>query len=372
MHREMALNSWRGLMLVVMAVVHLGGRPAGMVGEVLGFASAAEGFVFLSGVMCGLVYGRYGTVSAELMRTRTWDRARAIYGYHVATLALLLLFIVLLKMLPGDLAAYYGQTNLALLADDPIRGVLAVMVLALQPVHFDILPLYVLYMGLAPFMLELFARGRSAEVFAGSAALWLFAQLGGSHIVIAAVPAEGGLRWGDFDPFAWQILFVAGSYLGWRRACGFPVLPRTPTGVYAAAWGLVALLFVLRHGVGDIALAAHFDLAWAASKLRVGWLRLLNDALIAFVVYQLAVRRGLELRNSWLALLGGHSLQVYCFHALMLYLLVPFRWRISAHGEWADLAFGVLFLAGLTVPAVIHRYYRSAMRVQAPAVPHRA
>jgi hypothetical protein len=371
MHREVALDSWRGLMLVVMAVVHLGGRPAEMLGEVLGFASAAEGFVFLSGIMCGLVYGRYGIVSAERMRDRTWERARTIYGYHVATLALLLALILALQTLPGDLHIYYGKTSLALLADDPMRGFLAIMVLALQPVHFDILPLYVVYMALAPFMLALFARGRAAALFAASLAVWLFAQSGGSQMVIAALPAGGGLRWGDFDPFAWQILFVAGAYLGWRRANGLAILPGIPAGAYRAAVAAAALLFLLRHGLIDIALGAYFDLEWASSKLRVGWLRLLNDALIAFVVYQVASRHGLALRNSWLALLGGHSLQVYCFHALALYVLLPVRWRIGAHGAWAEFAFGLAFLASLTIPAVVHRYYRSVMRVRA-AVPRRA
>ena len=191
-------------------------------------------------------------------------------------------------------------------------------------------------------------------------------------MVVALVPADDGLRWGDFDPFAWQILFVAGSYLGWRRACGLALLPRMPTGVYAAAWVAAVLLFALRHGVGDAALAAHVDLEWAASKLRLGWLRLLNDALIAFVVYQLACRHGVELRNAWLALLGGHSLQVYCFHAAALYLLLPFRWRIAAYGEWASLLLGLVFLASLTLPAIIHRAYRSTVRVRAAAVPRRA
>jgi hypothetical protein len=372
MHREVALDSWRGLMLVVMAVVHLGGRPAAFFGEILGFASAAEGFVFLSGVMCGLVYGRYGTVSAALMRTRTWGRARTIYVYHVATLAFLLVAITAMKMLPGGLAAYYEKTNLALLVDAPLRGLLAILTLALQPVHFDILPLYVLYMALAPLFLYLFERGHSAAVCAASAALWLFAQLGASQMVIALVPANGGLRWGNFDPFAWQILFVAGSYLGWRRACGLALLPRIPAGVYAAAWVAAVLLFALRHGLGDAALASYVDLEWAVSKLRVGWLRLLNDALIAFIVYQVACRHGVELRNAWLALLGGHSLQVYAFHAAALYLLLPLRWRVAAYGEWADLLFGVAFLASMTLPAILHRSYRGTVRIRAAAAQHRA
>ena len=168
MHREMALDSWRGLMLVVMAVVHLGGRPAGMVGEVLGFASAAEGFVFLSGVMCGLVYGRYGTVSAELM----WARDLGPGRDHLQLSRRDACAPAALHRAAEDAAGRpcgvfrANQPGAVGGRSDPRRprghGAGA------QPVHFDILPLYVLYMGLAPFMLELFARGRSAEVFAGA------------------------------------------------------------------------------------------------------------------------------------------------------------------------------------------------------------
>jgi hypothetical protein len=358
--REVSLDSWRGLMLVVMATSHLGGALGASVRQLLGYVSAAEGFVFLSGVMCGLVYGRYAEVDLALMRRRTWARAWTIYRYHLGTLVILLGVIMLMHAMPGDLAAYYRKTDLAAFVDDPALGLIASALLLLQPIHFDILALYVLYMALAPLMLALFARGRAASMFIASIALWLFAQAGGSELVGEYLPSGPYLRMGTFDPFAWQVLFVAGGYFGWRRASGKPVLPRIPDAIFYGACTAALLLFLLRHGVIELSLASYIDEPFALVRLRLGWLRLVNVALVAFVIYSLAMRYGIELRNSWLALLGGHSLQVYAFHALVLYLAIPIRWRINAMGEVGELLFALAFLASLTVPAVIHQRYRLA------------
>jgi hypothetical protein len=368
MRREISLDTWRGLMLVVMAVVHLGGVPAALVGEMLGFASAAEGFVLLSGVMCGLVYGRYGNTDLRKMRARCWQRARTIYAYHLGTLAVLLTVVATLSILSGDIAHYYRKTDIALFADAPLRGLVAVATLALQPTHFDILALYVVYMALAPIMLAAFARGRAALIFGASFALWIAAQFGLGAWLAGALPVGGDLRLGDFDLVAWQILFVTGGYFGWRRASGLPVLPAMPAAVLYGALALAALLFLIRHGVLDIPLSRYFDLERAIARHELGWLRLFNVLLIVFAVYGTAARFGLELRNAWLAFLGGHSLQVYAFHALVLYLAFPFRWRINALGQGAELAFEVLFIAGLTIPAIAHCYLRDAARRRVTAV----
>jgi hypothetical protein len=260
MRRELSLDTWRGLMLVVMAVVHLGGAPAALVGEMTGFASAAEGFVLLSGVMCGLVYGRYGNTDLHKMRVRCWQRAWTIYAYHLGTLVLLLAAVAALSASSGDIAHYYRKTDLALFVDDPARGLVAVAGLLLQPTHFDILALYVVFMALAPIMLAAFARGRAAIMFGASIALWIAAQFGLGAWLAGALPIGGDLRLGDFDLVAWQILFVTGGYFGWRRASGLPVLPAMPGAVLYGALALAALLFLIRHGVLDIPLSRHFDL----------------------------------------------------------------------------------------------------------------
>ena len=368
MRREISLDCWRGLMLVIMALVHLRGLPAEYVGEISGFASAAEGFVFLSGVMCGLVYGRYGNTDPGKMRARCWHRAWTIYAYHLGTLVLLLMLVLLESLWSGDLAHYYRKTDLALFVDDPLRAIVAVALLALQPTHFDILALYVVLMALAPAMLAAFASGRAAEMFGISIALWCAAQLGVGAWIAARLPVDADLRLGDFDLLAWQLLFVAGGYFGWRRAMRLPVLPAIPAAVFHSAAILVALLFLVRHGVIDVPLATLVDAERALTRPELGWLRLLNFGLIVFVVYAIAARYGLELRNSWLALLGGHSLQVYAFHAFVLYLAVPFRWRIAAWGTGAELLFDALFVAGLTIPALAHRAWRETVRRRAVSV----
>src|SRR5690348_354614 len=98
MQREISLDAWRGLMLVDMAVYHLGGPIAASVRQLFGYVSAAEGFVFLSGVMCGLVYTRYSRISLREMFERLWRRAWTIYRYHVGVLLILLVFVTVLSV----------------------------------------------------------------------------------------------------------------------------------------------------------------------------------------------------------------------------------------------------------------------------------
>src|SRR5690349_20362501 len=282
MQRETSLDSWRGLMLVVMALVHLRGLPAELFGEMLGFASAAEGFVFLSGVMCGLVYGRYANADLGLMRTRCWRRARTIYAYHLGTLALLLAPVWTLGTYAGDYARYDQSTDVALFVDDPLRGIIAAAALALQPTHFDILALYVVYMMLAPVMLASFVRGYAGVMFAASIALWGAAQLGLGAWIAARLPVSADLRLGDFDLVAWQILFVTGGYFGWRRGSRRPVLPAIPAGTFYAVLAIVTVLFLIRHAAIPVSLDRFIDLEDAIARHELGWLRLANVLLIVF------------------------------------------------------------------------------------------
>ena len=84
MNRQSALDGFRGLLLVVMTIDHLPGLFRLYSYEALGFASAAEGFVFLSGFVAAMVYGR----EADPLRCRTTvlARVRKIYKYHLVLL----------------------------------------------------------------------------------------------------------------------------------------------------------------------------------------------------------------------------------------------------------------------------------------------
>ena len=56
--RDLRLDTIRGVMLLIMAINHLPWAKTPITGEPFGFVSAAEGFVFLSGLVCAMAYGR--------------------------------------------------------------------------------------------------------------------------------------------------------------------------------------------------------------------------------------------------------------------------------------------------------------------------
>lgn len=365
MRREISLDTWRGLMLALMAVSHLGGPIGESVRSQLGFTSSAEGFVLLSGVMCGLVYSRYGRTALRPMFERLWRRAATIYGHHIGVLLILFGYMTTLAVAAPDFAAYFRQTALAVFVEHPQAGLGVALLGLLQPQNIGILGIYIVYVALAPFVLMQFMRGRAWLVFAISAALWLFAQAGGSTALAARLPGREFMTFSAFDLFAWQVAFVAGCYVGWRRWRGEEILPWLSRSAFLTAAAVAAVLFVVRHWGPPVDPA---DIGGATNLTRLGWLRVINTAAIALAIYGFARFHSLELRNGWLALLGAHSLQVFCFHALAIYLAYPVLWRIHSLGTGAGLAAAALFVGSLSIPAVLHaRFKASAVRRPAAA-----
>jgi hypothetical protein len=174
------------------------------------------------------------------------------------------------------------------------------------------------------------------------------------------------MHFGAFDVFGWQAIFVAGCYVGWRRSNDRDVFPWLTRPVFLALAAITVVLFIQRHwgpvlGPQDL---------WGATNLgRLGWLRLINTAVFALTVYGVARVYGREMRNRWLALLGAHSLQVFCFHALVLYLLYPALWRIHEQGLGVDVAAAAVFVATMGIPARLHAYLKGRRAAAAAAVP---
>lgn len=355
MRREISLDTWRGLMLVLMAVSHLGGSLGESVSYQLGYTSSAEGFVLLSGVMCGLVYSRYSRISTGLMFQRLWRRAATIYAYHVAVLLILFGYVTTLAIAAPGVAAYFDRTNLSVFLEAPLLGILISLLGLLLPDNIGILGIYVAYMALAPVILMQFIRGRAWLVFAISGSVWLLAQLGLGTELGEMLPARRHIVLGAFDVFAWHVIFVAGCYVGWRRSIGADILPRHGRAIFVAAATAALVLFIMRHW-GPV--LGKTDLGGAVNLARVGWLRVINTAVLAIAIYGLARYLSLELKVGWLALLGAHSLQVFAFHAVVLYVLYPVLWRVHKVGLGADIAAATLFVASLSIPALAHGWYR--------------
>src|SRR6266853_5489586 len=83
--RDARLDALRGLLLLIMAAVHVPTPLSHLLQEPFGYISAAEGFVFLGACLAGIVYGKtYLRADWTAMARRAWGRARLIYFVHLA------------------------------------------------------------------------------------------------------------------------------------------------------------------------------------------------------------------------------------------------------------------------------------------------
>src|SRR6185312_12396702 len=86
------------------------------------------------------------------------------------------------------------------------------------PPLMDILPMYVVFLGLTPLALQLAARRGWRPLLIASALMWIAAQLQlgrGLYGLLAAggypLPHDA---WSSFDWFAWQLVWIGGLWLG--------------------------------------------------------------------------------------------------------------------------------------------------------------
>lgn len=371
MSRDLSLDILRGMMLIIMATDHFGEPVFQHIYEFAGYVSAAEGFVFLSGMLVALVYGRYHSAGAHVMEQRVWKRAGVIYLYH-----LMVLIAVFLFTMATVWSGAYWQSFATEMQTEPVRGLISGMLLTYQAPMLDILPLYVVLMLCAPLALRWMTQYRGMGVFMvllGSFSLWGAAQYGLGRQIMGLVPNELLVRTGAFDLMAWQVLFVLGMVLGFLRMDSKGAAPRLNRWVMSASVVLVVYLFLQRHG--------HIPQNWSAvtawlqefrhiARDNMAWLRLLNFLAIAYLIAGVIVlqqRYGLlnwlALPGRWLAFLGQHSLQVFAYHLVVLYCYIPFRWgewALTDEQKWVAL---VVFLASLTLPAWWHARYLQAKKM---------
>lgn len=312
--RRNDLDALRGGLLVLMTLTHLPTRLRSYSDQPFGFVSAAEGFVFLSAFVVGKTYSlSLAERGSRYVRQRLWSRALTVYGYHVGLLGFAFTIIgavVAVSSRPGL------QNLLAFYFDSPGMALVGGPLLLYQPPLFDILPMYIVFLLLSPFMLECLERGQHCRIIASSVLLWLFAQLGGRSLLHASFCSLTGLSlpieaMGSFDLLAWQLLWVLGLCAGidahraraWRRS---PLL-------VAGALVISLSFFGWRHELGGW----HGELVSSGlDKWHLGALRLINFAALA-----LLAARGLLPLLRWLgvgalSLLGRASLQVFAAHVL--------------------------------------------------------
>ncbi|MDD2762581.1 MAG: OpgC domain-containing protein [Opitutaceae bacterium] len=318
--RDLRLDTLRGWMLVAMAVNHLNTELRVFTDHAFGFVSTAEGFVFLSGLVAGLVYTRRAVGNpAAAWQDRARRRAREIYLWHLGGFMTTFLGLQLLALLTGRIST----TSPALFFQHPVAAVPMGALLLYQPGLFDILPMYCVFMLLLPTVLAGLQARRWGWIFAVSGGLWLLAQAGLRDYLQAGLARFLPVNLGVFDLLAWQLLFVLGACFGYHWAKpSRPLLSFRPAMLLLCLVVAVPLWFLLKYqhlpwpGVT-------MDMVWAwADKAHLAPLRLLNFIVVAYLIAAVAVRRPGFFAFRPLAFLGRHSLAVFTVQAVVCALVL--------------------------------------------------
>jgi len=342
MERDWRVDTLRGYFLVAMTLGHFPNPLARYTEYTFGYASAPDGFVFLSGLVSAWVYLRvWQRRGHRAMVSKSLHRAGTIYLTHIA----LLLLSLAVAFVPG-------------MGAHPVHSFRSFISGALlwSSAGFDrILPMYCVFMALNPLVLNQFPKGRAWLVGIISAVLWTSAQFGLGDQPLGAY---------SFNPLAWQAYFVAGQYIGFRTL-------RSEGAVVGKSRILLAACFV-------IALPLMLDrhLLWLrGSDPLLGFsghpdhnpIRFLDTACLAYIIFWIPRAADLvaaKLRFfQFLNLLGRHSLQVFAFSMIFT--------RFEAHtikmlSPEIQLALTLATVLSLAVPAWLHQYFR-----QRRSDPHR-
>ena len=349
--RDARLDALRGLFLIIMAGVHVPTPLSHVFQDPAGCTGAAEGFIFLSACLAGIVYGRTCLQSdASVMSRRAWNRARQIYLAHLGVLIPIVLLVWALATSLPPLAIHFSD-----FLGQP-WGSLALMPLLLhQPPLFDILPLYVIFLGVTPWLLS-FARRRGWVMLLVASALgWLAAQLKWDVLLAGYVPHFLPLRWGSFDLFAWQFLWLCGLAIG-ETSLRRPIISRQ----YRLALALVAAIIVscallLRWGFWPQA-GINPDIFLWMDKWTLGPLRALGFS--AWVALFLAWNPHPSARLlAPAALLGRHSLAVFSFHLPLVIAATTVIQMSTLAAAWQTIL-GLAVIALLFPWAGLFEYHR--------------
>jgi hypothetical protein len=285
--RDLRIDLIRGVSLLVIYIDHIPNNAiAWFTLHRFAFIDCADVFVFISGYAAGLVFTR--TLSREGLRAcfwRAWRRCGQLYLAHIliSSITLVIFYAFLLEhVIVPEPHVYTFVTH-------PYWVTVYILLLQHMPYLLNILPLFVVFIGGAPFLAWALRR-HWAFLFLVLVVVYSIAQL---------VPGFNFHSYPGHEPwvmniFAWQLIFAIGFLFGNRHVRGLGSMSRIHRShLIFAALGLLVFVAVR---VGQTPLFAKIihtqvPLSWLplpripfTEKMAAEPLRVLNLLLMAIVV----------------------------------------------------------------------------------------
>jgi len=328
-----------------------------------GLFGAAEGFIFISGLLAGLVYSN-PKYNQRQLKEKAFSRAFEIYKYHVMSLvAVIAIVLVYLNFIPET--APLWRINMPNLLSDSVNAYFLSLLMINRPTYFDILPLYFVMLLCLPFIVGQLQRGRLWLVMLISIGLWLLSSVIEAQMFtrpLTKITPSLTVNLGYFDLLAWQLLFTVGIVLGYlQRVKNINWFPNNSLVVLV----VIALLglFSVHQGFFEI---EGLHLYLYADKPDLGWLRLLNIALFIYLLAFIIKKSANSFNLLGLQFIGKHSLQVFAWHTVLVYLSGPILFQLRNSDSYVGII--LLLTCSLIIPAYLHHFLTKSKQKTDPSL----
>ena len=298
--RDLRIDLLRGFAVLMMVVNHFGG--ASWLFLVTGgdafFVSAAEAFIFISGLTVGMVYG--GIALKEGLRAAQLKAVKRAWTLYKLT--------VVLTLLLATVSFYFGLPWITTLrVDNPILFAFDVLTLRQTLYLSDVMLMYTFLMLAAPIALWLLHKHRARLLMFASGALWLAFQIGRVDI---PWQITGNVT---FNLAAWQLLFFVAMVLGYHRRWVKRMLIGLPRAPSFFLFALFALALIELHQTASANSEIHaffIKSAVAPGRLLAGFIFFSFAYLAATLLW-----KPIWAALGWLLMpLGQNALYAYTMH----------------------------------------------------------
>lgn len=309
------IDFWRGFALLTIFINHI----PGLYFERLTFrnvslSNSAELFVFLAGwALRKLCDGPVRGLSAGALVFRIEGRAFQVYIAQILITEIAIALLAAASIF-YDAPFLLDWHNAAAVFNDPVRAHIGLIALTHQLGYFNILPLYVVLMFIAP-LVALGQRYAPRALLPVSFGIYAFALITGVNV--PTWPVEGS--W-FFNPLCWQLIYCLGFVLGGSDGLG-AFARRHHATLRRAAVPIVicgAVVALLSFSPSPSAVPQP-KLVFMFDKTFLSPARLIHSlALTALFAGAFAtIMRYAPALSKYFSMLGRNSLNVFCAASLL-------------------------------------------------------
>lgn len=340
-----AVDFWRGFALVTIFINHIPGNYYSRFTHAnVSISDSAELFVFLAGwALRYVVSSREGPQATWYLVLRLGGRAVEIYAAHIfITMIAIAMLAASATIMSNPLLLEWH--NAAAVFYDPVPTHIGLSLLTHQLGYFNILPLYVVLMAVAPVFAVIDRHAPNALL---PLSLLIYVITLSVPVPIPTWPTDG--QW-FFNPLAWQLVFVLGFVIAREDGAGGFVRRHLVVIRWLSLPIVVAgVLIVWNSWWADPTAMPQPRLLFISDKVYVTPMRLIQFlALIAVLSLTYPfIKRLAPPVVEFLSMLGRHSLSVFCVGSILSLTgqIIRFVYRGDIVVDTVVVIFGIVVMA---------------------------